>query len=90
MLFDSLRTKCRSPRRESLVYDIPLTVFTVSLVEAHHSVVVPHDCFSSPFGFVSSFAAAVIPLFLVVMFEVAYAVHKRRSVKFCGIVFDVR
>ena len=23
------------------------------------------------------------------MFEVAYAVHKRRSVKFCGIVFDV-
>eukprot|EP00752_Nemacystus_decipiens_P011149 g9905.t1 len=32
--------------------------------------------------------AAVIPLFLVVMFEVAYAVHKRRSVKFCGIVFD--
>lgn len=33
--------------------------------------------------------AAVIPLFLVVMFEVAYAVHKRRSVKFCGIVFDV-
>lgn len=34
--------------------------------------------------------AAVIPLFLVVMFEVAYAVHKRRSVKFCGIVFDVR
>lgn len=35
-------------------------------------------------------SAAVIPLFLVVMFEVAYAVHKRRSVKFCGIVFDVR
>lgn len=34
--------------------------------------------------------AAVIPLFLVIMFEVAYAVHKRRSVKFCGIVFDVR
>ncbi|CAM9590243.1 unnamed protein product [Choristocarpus tenellus] len=32
--------------------------------------------------------AIVIPLFLVVMFEVAYAVHKRRSVKFCGIVFD--
>ncbi|CAM9530988.1 unnamed protein product, partial [Hapterophycus canaliculatus] len=32
--------------------------------------------------------AAVIPLFLVVMFEVAYAVHKRRSVQFCGIVFD--
>ncbi|CAM9287564.1 unnamed protein product [Ectocarpus fasciculatus] len=32
--------------------------------------------------------AAVIPLFLVVTFEVAYAVHKRRSVQFCGIVFD--
>lgn len=40
--------------------------------------------------FILLFLAAVIPLFLVIMFEVAYAVHKRRSVKFCGIVFDVR
>ena len=44
----------------------------------------PHPCLP-----LIVFPAAVIPLFLVVMFEVAYAVHKRRSVKFCGIVFDV-
>lgn len=46
-------------------------------------------CGSNPCFPLLAFPAAVIPLFLVVMFEVAYAVHKRRSVKFCGIVFDV-
>src|SRR4051794_4134146 len=33
--------------------------------------------------------ALVMPLFLVALFEMAYYVHKARSVKFCGIVFDV-
>jgi hypothetical protein len=33
--------------------------------------------------------ALLVPLFLVSMFEMAYSVHKNRSVKFCGIVFDV-
>jgi hypothetical protein len=33
--------------------------------------------------------ALVVPLFLVALFEMAYSVHKTRSVKFCGIVFDV-
>ncbi|KAG5175237.1 hypothetical protein JKP88DRAFT_203770 [Tribonema minus] len=32
--------------------------------------------------------ALVVPLFLVALFEMAYTVHKTRSVKFCGIVFD--
>ncbi|CAM9970296.1 unnamed protein product, partial [Phaeothamnion confervicola] len=33
-------------------------------------------------------SAALVPLFLVILFEMAYSVHKRRSVPFCGIFFD--
>eukprot|EP00968_Pinguiococcus_pyrenoidosus_P015325 scaffold1409_cov245-Pinguiococcus_pyrenoidosus.AAC.9 len=32
--------------------------------------------------------AFIIPLLLVYVFELAYQVHKHRSVKFCGITFD--
>jgi hypothetical protein len=39
-------------------------------------------------GFGTVIEAAVSPLFLVTIFEMTYMVHKRRSVKFCGIVFD--
>lgn len=39
-------------------------------------------------GFAKVVHAFIIPLFLVLFFEVAYTVHKRRSVNFCGITFD--
>lgn len=39
-------------------------------------------------GFAKVVHALIIPLFLVLFFEVAYEVHKRRSVNFCGIIFD--
>jgi len=32
--------------------------------------------------------AFIVPILLVVIFEVCYLVHKRRSVNFCGILFD--
>jgi hypothetical protein len=37
---------------------------------------------------VSSFRAFEVPILLVVIFEITYLVHKRRSVNFCGMYFD--
>ena len=31
----------------------------------------------------------IVPLFLIATFEFTYLIHKRRSVNFCGITFDV-
>ena len=90
-LFDIMGAKCqaRIGRLSRITRDEGATYIPQ---DAHHSWIVPRAVLFRPVNvdLVVSFAAAVIPLFLVVMFEVAYAVHKRRSVKFCGIVFDVR
>ncbi|MGH7974625.1 MAG: hypothetical protein ACREBR_03800 [bacterium] len=32
--------------------------------------------------------ALIVPIFLNVIYEITYLVHKRRSVKFCGLFFD--
>eukprot|EP00612_Vaucheria_litorea_P000191 CAMPEP_0171451748 /NCGR_PEP_ID=MMETSP0945-20130129/123_1 /TAXON_ID=109269 /ORGANISM="Vaucheria litorea, Strain CCMP2940" /LENGTH=320 /DNA_ID=CAMNT_0011976259 /DNA_START=276 /DNA_END=1238 /DNA_ORIENTATION=- len=47
---------------------------------------IEHDSIGTHFGTIVF--TIVMPLFLVAVFEMAYNVHKARSVKFCGIVFD--
>ena len=39
---------------------------------------------------IHTFPACIIPMILITCYEVAYLVHKRRSVNFCGITFEVR